>query len=129
MASFVITITGQVTVFGSADTEKWGELVWGVDNWAIDNDMEFVIEKVLTSTANVSGAGLVFEPEKVLSGQVEISPSYVTLTHKDSNDFVFVYPSDVSNVVSAASTTFTRVSDVSDDFSTFSATSTSWTLL
>ena len=50
MADFTQTVTNTIQVFGSADTENWNEIVWGTDNWAADDDMEFEITKLLANT-------------------------------------------------------------------------------
>lgn len=50
MADYSQSISNTVNVFGMAPSEKWGSMVWGVDDWGQDSDLVTATIKVLTGS-------------------------------------------------------------------------------
>ena len=127
MADFTQTVTNTIQVFGSADTENWNEIVWGTDNWAADDDMEFEITKLLANTVSAT-ADLTFHAEHIFAAAVTatVVSTNVTLTLQDSNGYSYVFPSDTTNGSEISSGVFTNVTNASDGFSPVADASTTW---
>jgi hypothetical protein len=54
MATFTITITNKLDFYGMSETYRWGSMVWGTDNWATTEDIDFKVFKIVTNTMSHS---------------------------------------------------------------------------
>lgn len=54
MATFTITVNNSLNLFGPEDSNKWGGIVWGEDNWGYgDVDLTTKIFKVLENSLSL----------------------------------------------------------------------------
>jgi hypothetical protein len=145
MTDYTQTITNAFVVFGSDTTYLWNGFNWGTGYWGTDEDLDLDIGKLVGESSTIT-ASRVFDATHIQSAQTTtiseslsfdvvhtLSAQTITGSHvfddlslSDEAGFEYVYPSRTTNLVTIASGTFTKVSDGTDSFSTFAATSTSW---
>jgi hypothetical protein len=146
MASFTQTISNTFKVFGPDVTYLWNAFNWGEGYWGLDNDLDLDIGKLYSSTVTGAvshvfgvehqiddqtttvGVNLSFDVVHTLSAQtITGSDGFDDLSLTDAAGYEYVYPSKTTNLAIIASSTFEKVTIGSDSFTTFAATSTSWT--
>lgn len=146
MTDYTQTITNTFRVFGSDSVYRWNEFNWGTGYWGTDEDLDLDIGKLVSEA--VSGAvSLAFDVEHTIDTQTTTigvaltfdvvhtlpvatitgSDEFGDLSLSDAAGYEYIYPSNTNNLVTIASGTFTKISTISDAFSTFAITSTSWT--
>ena len=147
MASFTQTITNTFKVFGPDVTYLWNSFNWGEGYWGVDSDLDLDIGKLYSNSVSGSvaltfdvvhslaaktttvGVALTFDVVHTLPAQnITGSDGFDDLSLTDAAGYEYIYPSKTTNLVTIASGTFEKVSIGSDAFTTFAATSTSWTL-
>jgi hypothetical protein len=147
MASFTKTITNTFKVFGPDVTYLWNEFNWGTGYWGVDGDLDLSIGKLYSNSVSGSvaltfdvvhslaaktttvGVALTFDVVHTLPAQtITGSDGFDDLSLTDAAGYEYIYPSKTANLATIASGTFDQVSIGSDAFTTFAATSTSWTL-
>lgn len=57
MTTFNQTVTNTLNLFGPQDTNKWGVMVWGVDNWAYSSiDLPIIDYKLIDNTMTLDSS-------------------------------------------------------------------------
>ena len=142
MATFTVSISNNLLVYGASDPSFWGSMVWGEDFWGVDADLDFWIGKGLANTlASTDSYAKSMTKGDPIANTLNHTDAYSKFTTKgnpiantlNASDgftfcrldgvFKFVRPSD------KAVDNFGKVSDGSSSFTTFVATSTVWTAL
>lgn len=134
-------------MFGPDETYLWNEFNWGTGYWGVDSDLDIDVGKVYTNTitgavshvfdithelsnqTTTIGVDLAFDVVHTLSAQtITGSDGFDDLALSDTAGYEYIYPSNTPNLVTIASGTFDQVNaGITDAFTTFAATSTSWT--
>lgn len=123
MADQTITITSRINCFGPSPTQRWGAndfntFTWGTHTWGEKSagvggnpPLIFSVYKVLgVQTLIASSADVRKTPNKVITGQ-SITPVYslTDLELFDGSGYAYIYNDRVSNIVSAASYSYTEI--------------------
>lgn len=56
MANYTQTIKNQVSVVGPSTPELWGQMVWGVDPWGEDGELDLQVGKGVSNTVTPTSA-------------------------------------------------------------------------
>ena len=126
MTDFTISISNSIQLFGAADTENWGTLVWGTDNWASDDDLEFSVEKPIDNSATIADGVSSNFTKDTIANSVSLSGGPTSLMLSDAAGYNLIYPSNTSNALTVISTDYSPVSTPGDSFTTFPINSTTW---
>ena len=100
-------------------------MVWGTDDWATDDDMEFTVDKALSNSFSATDT-VTKESGKPIANTFSAANTIPTITLQDSNGFLYVFPSDTTNGADITSGVYSPVSEGSDGFTTLPINTTSW---
>jgi len=144
MADFTITVSNHLPVTAPEEVTLWGTLEWGTDNWGWVNERITDVIKVLSNTSTITTA-IVKDVEKVLNesttittaifkdyvlsviaNSLTVSDALDELKLIDSNGYYTVFIGNTTDGADRPNTTYTKLSDPSDSWSTVSGPTTTW---
>lgn len=128
MATFTVSIAEAINVWGGEPTSKWGDMVWGVDNWAFGSeDLIVTVFKNLDDTVSISDEWTVIASfRRTLSDTVSVAGQMSDETLIDSAGYRHVFVGGVVNGEDRSLTSFTSVARASDTYTEVSRPSTDW---
>lgn len=142
MADYTKTFVNSMTLFGGAKANRWGTMVWGVDNWGTTADLELSIAHLISNTLDMSstvGGKFVthyFDNTLDMSSTVgkNVSRYYtnamnvsnsMTSVHLKNGDYYYRFPGGI-NFLNRVSTSFTLQTFTSSAWSEATFTTTTW---
>ena len=142
MADFTKTFVNSITFFGGAKANRWGSMVWGVDNWGTTADLPLGITHFygnsLDMSSTVTGKTVIHfydnsldmsstvgkQTSRYYTNSMTVSNS-MTSVHLKNGDYYYRFPGGI-NLVNKVSTSFTLQSFTSSAWSEATFTTTTW---
>ncbi len=128
MTTFNKTITNSVNLFGPQDTNKWGAMTWGVDNWAYSQfDLPTIIEKLITNSLSLDSLIDVFDNHLItIDNAMILSGDMYVESLIDSNGYYKVFGVD-TNAENRPLTSYNNLSDPATSYATLVDPGTTYT--
>lgn len=126
MANLTKTVSNSLRVFGPADTNNWGEMLWG-DNWAYDgSDLVTSTRKVIAYSLGLSQTlATQIDYHLTVSNTLSLSGDMARESLTDQNGYDYYFPDE--NAEHRPSSGYTSIADTDTTYSPVSEPSTSWT--
>jgi len=112
-------------VEGPSPTSKWGDMVWGVDNWGDSKNTNFAIGKYISDSLTIAD---IFgkNSAKTFSETIAVVSRVNFVSLRDGNGYYYVFPDNVTDPDNRYFPTWTDTTDPVDRFTAVSAVSTTW---
>lgn len=89
MATFTVSISNRLKVYGPGSVSLWGDLIWGSDVFGSDQDTDFEIGKSISNSITL-GSDQDFISQKVLTDNIDVSGLTAIQTQKNVSNTLLV---------------------------------------
>lgn len=130
MAALAITIQNRINCFGPAPT-KWGStqpMTWGTSKWGDGEYFPLAVKKVLSESVGLS-SDISKNIKHVIDSTVVLTSWELYIESLKNGGWNYVFPSNTTNAEEQDISTWTEVSSTEANYSSLSASSTSWSSL
>lgn len=141
MADYTKTFVNSITLFGGATANRWGTMVWGVDNWGTTTDLELSIAHLISNSLDISST-VGKKAAHLISNNLDMSSivgknvsrhytnamtvsNSMTSVHLKNGDYYYRFPGGI-NFLNRVSTSFTLQTFTSSAWSEATFTTTTW---
>ena len=127
MADHTIAIANTMGIVGPGPTSKWGEMVWGTDNWGSGSrDLSVAVEKLLTNAITPSDAIVAKEIMHVITNTLSPTGDLSSQTLQDRNGYYYVFVRPSTNAEDRDASTFTAAAAASTTWTSAAVSAAVW---
>jgi hypothetical protein len=128
MTTFNQTITNSLNLFGPQDTNKWGEMIWGIDNWAYSQfDLPIVIVKLIDNTMLLDNTvETLYDVGVLLENSLALTNNMTDEYLSDENGWLTFFGNS-TNAENRALTSYNRVTGQATAYTSVPRSTTSYT--
>lgn len=126
MADYNQTISNTMGLFGGSETEMWGVMVWGVDNWGDSGELRTTVTKGI-SAGSIGLSDSIGKTPKigVVNSLVTVGDMYLERLD-DGSGYSYVFTGNTTDAESRVATAYTADTDAATEYTAESDVGTDW---